>query len=454
MSARTIEALATRLAHALDMPGHHRRPREANLDWEEWLALVDEHRVGPLLGARRTWERSGPVPTWVREALISQSLRNAHEMVFHISELLRVFRSRPRLSGVVLKGVALALTRYGHSGERVISDVDVLFRGIGPLEEFKEVLLEDGYVASPPSAAGATQPHHHHPPLHHPARGVVFELHENLSTPPLPRPVIQEMIDASVPTGLPAWPTGLRVLDPASQVIHQAMHALDDPVDSPLLRNLLEVGWQLHTMDPFERERVEDLAHRWGLEDRVAEAVHLAHDLFGTPTILSLPDFGARRAWSMLRLGWTGSHRLDKPWARRLSRHLADAHLRRINQGEGERDLLVLASVLSESLRRSASSFITRQRKDRPLERVPALVTAEIGEALLVFDRDSGGVHLLDPLAAEVLLSVEAPATAKHLTEELVAKGREAPTVRTCLELLVERGLLAGLAVGGILPLC
>ena len=307
MSRREVDSLAVRLAHALDMPGQARRPSESNLDWAEWLALVDEHQVGPLLGSRRTWDRSGPLPTWVREVLVSQSIRNTHEMAFQTAELLRVFRVDARLTGVVLKGGALALTRYDHCGERVISDFDVLFRGIGPLEEMKAVLLADGYEEKP--GPPSDRAHHHHPPLHHPGRAVTFELHENLCTPPLARPIIQEMIDASVSLGDRGWPAGLRIFDPTAQIIHQAIHALDDPVDSPLLRNLLEVGWQLQRLDRFEREHVEDMAIRWDLADRVAEAAHLAHELFGTPAILDTPDFGARRGWAYIRLGLTVSRR-------------------------------------------------------------------------------------------------------------------------------------------------
>lgn len=452
MNERCVTALATRLAHALGMPGPHRRPPEASLDWTDWLALVDENQVGPLLGSRRTWERSGPVPDWIRDALISRSLRNTHEMSFQLGELLRMFRAKPRLSGVVLKGPALALTRYEHAGERALSDLDILFRGAGPLEEFEEVLLSEGYQRGAPATGNL--PHHHRPPLHHPARGVVFELHENLQTPPLPRPMVQELIDAAVPVGRTDWPSGLRILDPAGQLVHQALHALDDPVDSPLLRNLLEVGWQLHLMDHFEREHVEALALRWGVEERVAEAVYLAHDLFGTPVILSRPEFGARRAWALLRLGWTGSHRFDKPWVRRLSRHLAGRHLARIGEGEDERDLAVLARLVGESLRSSVSSFARTRRKDRPISRAPSLETAEVGDGLLVFDRVSGGVHLLDPLASLALETAASPRSGDALAKDLVSKGAEREDARACVALLLERGLLASLAVGGILPLC
>lgn len=450
MSGREVDSLAVRLAHALDMPGQTRRPPESNIDWTEWLALVDEHQVGPLLGSRRTWERSGPLPTWIREVLIAESLRNAHEMVFQTSELLRVFRAQPGLGGVVLKGGALALTRYEHCGERVISDFDVLFRGIGPLEEMKAVLEAEGYRDKPgPSPAEA---HHHLPPLYHPGRAVTFELHENLCTPPLAKPIIQEMIDASVSLSDRGWPSGLRVFDPAAQIIHQALHALDDPVDSPLLRNLLEVGWQLHLLDRFEREHVEDLAIRWGLAARVAEAAHLAHELFGTPTILEQPEFGARRGWASVRLGWTGSRRAEKPWSRRFSRHLAGAHLGRINQGEDPRDLLVLASVLGESLRDSARSFVAGRRKDRALRRAPELDTKEVGSCLLVFDRASGAVHLLDPLSTEALLLADQAKTSQGLTRELVSLGAGEELAETCLRMLIERGLLTGLAVGGFMP--
>lgn len=452
MNERAVSALATRLAHALDMPGPHRRPPEADLDWEQWLALVDENQVGPLLGWRRTWERSGPVPDWIREALVSRALRNTHEMVFQVSELLRVFRARPRLAGVVLKGAALAITRYAQAGERALSDLDILFRGAGPLEEFEAILRDEGYQPGPPATGGLG--HHHRPPLHHPSRGVVFELHENLQTPPLPRPMVQELIDASVSIDRPGWPAGLRVLDPAGQLLHQALHALDDPVDSPLLRNLLEVGWQLALMDPFEREHVEALALRFGVEERVAEAVYLAHDVFGTPVIFARPDFGARRAWALLRLGWTKSHRLDKPWVRRFSRHLAASHLQRIKAGEDERDLGVLARVLGESLKSSLGSFARARRRGRPLSRAPSLESVEIGDALLVFDRGTGGVHLLDPLASELLHVAGAPQSEEALAEDLVARGVEADVARTCVGLLVERGLLTGLAVGGIIPLC
>jgi putative nucleotidyltransferase-like protein len=426
------------LAIAADLPITIVARQEA-IDWERFLALVDEHQLGPFLASRRP---DGAYPRSVEGELEQARIRAGHEALFRSWALDRVLRSLEidGIRPVLLKGSAIASTLYAEEAEREMSDVDLLFEDVASLERARRWLEGEGYVSS----AADAKIHHHAPPLSSPVTELVFELHTNLATPALPEELIRSMLDASV------FADGWRVLDPVSRLLHHALHALSDPIDSPLLRNLFETGWMAHLLAENERADFVRIVDRFGLAPGVAPSLFMARELFGTPAILEGPAVDARALWGWRRLGWIGTFEREPLKWRELERSLAAEHFRAIKRGRSARSILPFAGALAR-IAESALGARARERlrappeDQQPLPKLvfPAGVRARaIGDRLLVHEPDTKRVHLLDPLSKAVFECARESPIASRITERLVAEGADRNAVERAIADLLALGLL------------
>ena len=348
-------------------------------------------RLGALLGAR--WERLdlGDCPAHLVDRFRADYVRSGHEAFFRTARLEAVLDVLCRnVDVVLLKGAALSLTLYEVAAHRTMSDIDLLCRSKEDLQRVVQLLEGLGYRAdtddTPPD-------HHHQPPMVHRGENICIELHLNLTLPRLPQPTMDELWARRVPLAQ-ASEKGWLMLDAPSRLIHQCLHAIADPLDSAVLRDLLEIGWMAATMSDAEAASFRNLVQRCELVDRVGRALWLAHDLWRTPTLIDRPPISAYEATVYLALRFSR----DRSQAGNLGRHLGLELSKSMQRGGSPRNpFSLLAPIARSELRRLGQ---TRRRR-RLREHVYELGTSSwrsspINQHLLVHDRQ-GDVHLLKP---------------------------------------------------------
>lgn len=425
-------------------PARHHASGE--IDWNRWLDIVDEHQLGPYLGNRAAPQA---FPAAVAAALDARYARSALDAAFRSVELVRILELLEGIAEpIVLKGGALAFTLYRDAAERPMSDLDLLFASEEELAAVSERLAAEGYKMQRPFGQRndeelLLEEHHHVPPLTNHVAELTLELHLNLSSPRLPPRVLaylwsrKERIDLG---GHTLW-----VLDPVSRLIHHAIHATSDPIDSPLLRNLFEVAWLASKLSRKDRWSLRTLAVRWGIEDRIAPALTLAANVFGSPALLPKSKRGARELWCRSRLEWTDSFVLHLGRWPSLRRSVAYEHLEAIKHGAGNRSPLAFIAAIARVFGQTAGHLdrLAQVFRRRPESVSPALLTTQaIGDRLLAHDGETGNVHVLDPLAAAVFSATVHESSPLRIAALLEASGVTPTATHATLDRLVEKGLV------------
>jgi hypothetical protein len=387
------------------------------LDWGRWWALVEEHQLAPLLGR----DPPGAAPRALRRALVRARAVAAHEAFARTAELHRLVVALSAVAPpVLLKGAALAVTLHRDAADRPMSDVDLLLPDRAAVDRAVTTLRGLGYQARPGPPG-----HHHAPPMVHRARGLTVELHHDLVTPGLGPSAIRSLLARSRPVA-----GALRALDPADALLHHAAHALGDPVDAPLLRNLHEVAWLAWTLPPGDRAALPSRAAEWG--PLPVAALDLAARLFGSPALLGPARAGPHAGWAMRRLRWTGP--VDgRPAPERWLRRLAVDHLARV--GRSRWPLVgALAAGVGGALR-------TRLAAPTGLV-APPLEVAAVGASVLVHDLGSGAAHVVEPAILGVLELARRPAPPARLAARVAALGPGLAAARRLVATLRAEGLL------------
>lgn len=402
------------------------------LDWNRWLQVLEENQLAPFLAGRTSpaWN----VPDWVRKELAAQYARAGSAAMPQLVEFLRVLRALEGVAEtVVLKGAALVPLLYREAAERTMWDVDLLFASAEDQQKANGLLQAAGYRPRKRLAS-----HHHLPALENPVNNMVFELHTNLVTPPLPPDFIAEIWQRRRRIETEGGPS-YQVLDGPSLLAHQCIHALTNPIESPLLRNLFEVAWLVSRMGPSERDAFRDLARRWNIDTFVARALWLASDLFDSPPLFERPRRTAWELWSEARLEWC---QYKSFWSRWL-RHVSLKHIEQLLEGAGERSVVPFLGVAGRSVWHAvASRVIPRLPRGGPPRRPACLRGAPLGETLLLYDASSGETHLLNPLAARVWDAADGTLRAGDIADRLREHGIPPSDARRAIRGLVAKGIL------------
>ena len=117
----------------------------AKIAWPEFLALVDRHRVAPLVYTNLKRFAGNTVPSAIISELHSRFERNAHRSLANAAELVRLYKlfQENGIAFVPLKGSVLALQVYGNLARRHAGDIDLL---VEPGQvELAERLLQINY---------------------------------------------------------------------------------------------------------------------------------------------------------------------------------------------------------------------------------------------------------------------------------------------------------------------
>lgn len=157
-------------------------------EWDKILAMVRQHRLGPLLH----WQLGRihtdlAVPQAVRDALV-QAYREAtlRSLVLQ-RELLLIHRmlDEAGIAHVALKGAFLAFRAYPHPGLRPMRDLDILVPRERAIEAYRTLI--DGGLRRisryPGDPRAFVQVAHHLPPLLSNSGQVMVELHSRLYAP-------------------------------------------------------------------------------------------------------------------------------------------------------------------------------------------------------------------------------------------------------------------------------
>ena len=423
--------LVRRLALAVGLPGPARAAPPATFDWERWLDLAREHDVLPLLAVRA----ADDLPADVLEALRTAHTRWAHETLFRAAELRAVLdRLAPVGDVIVLKGPAMVATVYGDAAERVASDLDLLVRDRTARRAAVAALATRGYLPPDGGDDGA-----HDLALHSPVAELDIDVHVDLTRPPRADGVLADAWARRVT--LPVL-GGIDALCPSWRALHAAVHALADPIGSPLLRNLLETGWLAATLTTAERSDLVALARRAGVTDRVALALALAHRLFGSPALLGDPRPSSRAWWAWRRLGW--QYGAASGLAGTVE-HVAEYHLRRLDAGRyhdlDPRPLIAtIAEVIAGHLTGAARTAVDRLRPPAVTRAVAAV--EPLGDDLLVHAIDTGDVHVLTGDAVEAWDATATAGSETALRDRLDARGVPPERAAAAIDVLLDSGLL------------
>lgn len=105
-------------------------PTRPNIDWREFLELIDRHRLGAFLYVHRPRSDPPPWPEGVEErlsAIATAALRRAMNQAVAQYRLARLLESAG-IATLVVKGIVLSQELYGGLGRRHVGDIDLLIQ--------------------------------------------------------------------------------------------------------------------------------------------------------------------------------------------------------------------------------------------------------------------------------------------------------------------------------------
>jgi hypothetical protein len=400
-----LRCLLDFLAREAGLPGCAGRPTPS-LDSRRLAALLMEHQLLPLVAARRREDAAHALAQAVsQEDLLLAYYQSGRQAVLRLAVLRRALAIlEGKIETVILKGMMVAPLLYREAGERTMRDVDLLVESADQQQHAQKLLTEAGFSVSVFRPA-----HHHSPPLHDPGGQISIEIHNNLLTPPLPAEFMAELWGRRVKH---AQPFAFQALDPVGMFLHHALHALSNPVDSPLVRDLFETACLAARLSPEQQREARELAALSGRSDMIARAAKMAHELFGSPDFMPHPAPGPYERWCRWRLDWTEPDRRFKRLLRHFARERFDSLCEHPESGGYGVWVRKCASAVARRVRAGLSAM--RGCSTGRIQRAPHL-SARVGVATLVHDPRTGEVHLLNELGTALWEAAAQPIAWREL---------------------------------------
>lgn len=263
----------------------------APISWEQFLRLVEHHRVVPTV--YQALQGCDDVPASIQSALGARFQKSAVKSLRFSAELVRVVRAFQEVGIEVLahKGPALAQLLYDDAAMRQYGDLDLLVRS-KHVAQAKVVLQELGYDLSLQLTSRQEQAYLHSGYEYVFGLGPERNLVE-LQWQILPRFYaidfnLDAMFGRSVEIVNEGFP--LRTLAPSDLMLVLCAHGAK--------HGWAQIG-MLRDIAALARMRVDwdwigQNAMRLGIQRIVAMSLHLAHDLFATeiPASVALDDVG------------------------------------------------------------------------------------------------------------------------------------------------------------------
>jgi len=303
------EALAPPVRTLLDVLAQPALAR--GLALAQWDGVVRTARIAHLLGtlaARLDAEGAlDACPASVRAHLAGALLETRHLAAMARIEIDAVVRALAPLDVPLLlvKGAGYLAARLPHAAGRMLRDVDVLVPR-ARIAAVEQALLAAGWRAEGSLDAYDQRYYrrwsHQIPPLRRAGQPLELDVHHAILPPTgRLRPDHAALLRDSRPAG-----AGVRVPDPADQVVHAALHLFQDSDCTSRLRELVDVDAlvRLHAArEPSFAMQLAARARLHGAERPVGYALAFAAAWLGTPV-----DEGALRAWR------SGPQRRARAW--------------------------------------------------------------------------------------------------------------------------------------------
>ncbi|MCS6770960.1 MAG: nucleotidyltransferase family protein [Kiritimatiellae bacterium] len=405
------------------------------VDWERWLALAAEHKVSALLFNR--FRRAPPWPEAVHRELASRYAASAYMNGLRVREQVALLRALAPVAEVIaLKGFALLFTLYGEAAERDMADLDLLAAGEREAESLAVALRERGYVPKREMAG-----HHHLSPHAHLSGRLTVEIHTNLTGPFLPSVAMDHIWARRESIPLPDGGT-VNILCLPHRLFHQALHAVKDPIESPLLRNLFEIAWMASRLTPEDWSAFDEFGELSGRRATALRALALAREwfpfsapVFPTPRRSTI-EWCARR-----RLNWIGE---PTSAAEQFLRHLAVKHFDRMPAGRLRIDLPHLLGVAVSSVWKAVRLRIRTWLAPwsrLPVRRIP-LAEREFRDAIALLRPSNGQVYVLRGAAAAAWRASSAMKSPRQVVRHTVDAGFSAREARAAIRRLTAEDLL------------
>ena len=419
------------LADVFDMKKTIELPSDIN--WDRFVKLVKENRLETLLGSRM--RTSWSFPAQVIETLESAYDYEGSVASFKVLAFQEVLNDvSPEVPLTVLKGGAIIPLLYRQWSERLFLDIDFLVLDRASGEKAVSVLEAQGYRAE------STMSHHHHlSPLVHPSHDLLIEFHTNLRTPPMPDSIMAYLRNHQQTVSYPGS-VSYQILDDIGLLIHHAVHALNDPIKSPLLRNLLEVALLVRRLNSEQKEKLRSMVDQSEWSDMMSRALWLASDLFNSDPIVSCPAYSAYELWCRSRLEWCDY----SGYITRVKQELAERHFVKLNNTCSPTGWGLLAKLTGQYALTHIKSFIPSSGINSTdiIQRDPNMDVVDFDGVYFLLHKETGQMHLLNELAVKVWDKLETPMSQNKLRRFL--KEQKIPLLHRwyILKTLLKRGVL------------
>ncbi len=272
------------------------------LDWQEFLAVVSHHKLGPLCYGTLDRVRPAGLPAAVRETLQQQARTNAFEALRSaqaVDGLTQTF-AEAGFELTVLKGVPLSQLLFGSPHARHVGDIDLLTAPV-ELERQIGILAAAGYVRTnprsrlTPARIASFVTFWKDFTFANAAEGFELDLHWRLFNNRLH--AANPLIASANFETVSAFGTSMRVLPPIDQFVYIASHGLSDAWI--YLKSLADVAGFLHLFTAAELDAALARADELGLLGQISAAIHLSNDWMGTtatsPRLLQAGDRAINR---------------------------------------------------------------------------------------------------------------------------------------------------------------
>ena len=254
------------------------------LDWDDFLAVTEHHRLSSLVFTTLDSIRPPGVPAAVLDKLRSGSTFNAFEALRSTAEVRRISAAfaAAGFDLSILKGVPLSQILFGNPNARHVGDIDLLTVPLD-LPRQIELLAELGYkLTNPrsrltPNRIASYVSFWKDFTFQNTATGFELDLHWRLFNNRFH--AANRLLAEPTYTTVAAFNLPMRVFSLQDQFIYIAAHGISDAWT--YLKSLADVAAFLRLMSPAELEQALERARALGLLAQISAAVHLANDWMG-----------------------------------------------------------------------------------------------------------------------------------------------------------------------------
>jgi hypothetical protein len=252
------------------------------IDWDEFIALVDRHRIPALAYAALSRHAGGRLPERAREILKGRSDQCRREALQLAAETVRLAK---RFAGegidmLPLKGPLLSLQLFGDVGMRQSRDIDVMVKP-ADLDRADRLLAAEGYRRTfpdfPLSPRQKKYVGYQHYGYVHSVKGLQLELHWRID--PWTPEQVAELWNHCRSQNLTE--IGVTCLDDDLLLLYLCDHgAHHEWFRLKWLSDILAILGQEY---PTVSDKLLDLTDRFDLRRPLAQAALMAHWLYGIP---------------------------------------------------------------------------------------------------------------------------------------------------------------------------